>query len=157
ACVSLAILASNLESVEIDPRALPTAPIRLTMPPTGSVEVEIVRDGSIPVFVEHLQIGETSSLDANGLPAWTGGLRWPERIDEGRAEFDHVGLGLELYATTFERGFPQSVQRARGPTVAGERVKLRYDLGHGYPVVVFHVVDAERQPIPEKDFSVMIS
>jgi hypothetical protein len=155
ACAALDILANDLESVEIDPNALPKDPIRLTMPPTGSVEVETVEEGSTPILVEHLQLGNAAHLDSKGQPAWTGGQRWPDRIEPGRAEFAYVGLGLEIYATAPFPGFPPSSARAHGPRVPGEHVKMRYDLGHGYPVLVLHLVDEHRAALSNQDVQVL--
>jgi hypothetical protein len=156
-CVCLAVLARNLESVPLDPSALPTDPIRLTLPPTGSVEVVTVSEGSKPVFARDVQIGEASALDAHGLPGWSGGQYRADRIEDGHAEFAHVGLGLEIYATAFEPGFERSASRARGPQSAGERVEMVYDLGHAHPAIVIRLVDDKHAALPKLDLGMTFS
>jgi hypothetical protein len=145
ACVRLAVLARDLESVPIDPKALPDHPVRLLLPVTGSVEVEVVSEGS-PVFAQSLELLEASSMLNQGFDL-NARMFEPSMNDVGRAEFTHVGLGLDVCVMALENGYQPARVKAKGPQVAGERVKIVLDLGKANPALVARLVDDHSRPI----------
>jgi hypothetical protein len=97
----------------------PFAPVRLALPPTGSVEIELkTPEGRLWTRPFVVTLGARSR--ESRVVQWARG---------GRAFFEHVGLGLTLEGevdpeTEFE---PEEVRRD-GPRVAGERVVLNVTL-----------------------------
>jgi len=107
----------------------PDAPLRIVLPPTGSLEVDL---GAYP--------------DASGFRFMdAGGERWiRERVDRG-ATIPHVPLGIELRVEI--GGLQGSVSEViDGPSAAGEVVRWRPE-PPGSMVVRAQLVDADGDPL----------
>ncbi len=126
----------------LNPAALPSTPIRLTMPPTGSVEVSITNaDGSLASVEIPLMIVPKSDhvpvTPEGGTLAWVAELSGHAPAEgasapvfQGKAVFERVGLGQEL--ALLARRNPASATSStviHGPTKPGERVACDLVLG----------------------------
>ncbi len=118
----------------------PSAPVRLVLPPTGSVQV-LVEDAknpaSPPACSVTLQKAEKDSPPVNLGPNGPG-RSWPQipptvRARGGKAFFPFVGLDLELEARAFRLpfppgGLPEETQPAEGPGPAAPGASVTFRL-----------------------------
>lgn len=142
------VLAEPVEQ-RLDPDALPTAPIVLVVPATGSVELAVraLPGGPSP------EGGEAALLRLEdgqlARPAfWEPHRRWAQPIRDGVARFEHVGLGLELAAEA--RGLLSTAPTRRtlqGPLSAGEVRRVELVLGSDHPVLRIRLLDAKGEPL----------
>ena len=146
--VTVALAFAPPPYVRIDPRAPPPAPVRLVLPPSGSVHCHVVdesgrsvtdvesvllrvpRDGTHEYFVQD-EPGKFD--DARATPA------------AGTAVFPHVGIGLDLEVEVASAAGTRTTvtQRLRGPSRAGEVTQVDVTVGAARPVVVGRLVDAK--------------
>lgn len=150
-CAQIAILGRDLAFVPFELDALPAEPIRLVLPPTGSVEITLVDDSGKAVLARMIQLMEGTSVDTQGFPLQTTGPQLtPVRIDEGRVRYAHVGLDLDLVAFAFAPGYEPAGVHAVGPRQAGELVVIDIPFGTGHPVMVLRLVDEQRMPLADR-------
>jgi hypothetical protein len=113
--------------LRVDLGALTAEPVRLVLPPCGSVDVRLTGPRGEPLRVPNavLRARPDSPTDAGG--AWRSYA--PAVVDEGWARFPFVGLGLDLEAVA--PGNPEEIggpYAAHGPKRAGEHVVLAVEL-----------------------------
>lgn len=137
--LSLQIALADPFHREIDVDDLPTEPVVLRMPPTGEV---VVKADAPP--------GDTA---VTLRPA--GEAHDPRRGDrlghavfvDGVARFEHVGLGkrFDLEASS-SSGLKASKRDVLGPGAPGEKVEVALEFTATSPILVFRVVDEQREP-----------
>jgi hypothetical protein len=152
---SAAIVTPQREPVQqrLDLEHPPADPVRLVMPASGTVEVEVVRsDGAAAeegqlVFLSRPQ--HTAEDDDDFfIPGLPGFDSVAARVAGGRAVFGFVGLGLDLQATTVYGDAPESSRvRARGPERAGETALLRLVESLDYPVLAGRLLGPDSAPL----------
>ena len=134
-------------SVEREPR--PGEPVRLQLPPLGSVEVEaLAADGSALANGTQVTLRVQrpgAALDSPIFPrAFAPRVARPVR--SGRVVFERVPLGQEL-----ELSAEREPERARtvvtGPQHSGERVQATLRLGLEGALLVFRALDPAGKPI----------
>lgn len=152
-------LLGRVDLVELDPRALPDAPVRLVFPATGSVEVRVVGAPGLPPIEDD---AEVSLLQDEGRPDellsfWTRPDSVRGRVEDGVARFDFVPLGLDLIVEALPDGrrVPTRV-RGRGPDAAGRTATLTIAIGSDHPVLRVRLVDAEGAALAERGVRVRL-
>jgi len=103
-------------------------PIELVAPALGAVDVRLMEGGAESQSMASVRIGITEGLQTTLAreAALTG---FADRVAfEGRARFEHVGLGLELFARVAPEGREKTGREFPGPTRAGEVVACSLDL-----------------------------
>ena len=129
---------------------LPSDPIVLRMPATGTVVLNVTTPAGDPLFSSL-----TAELRVNG----EGGESWnrlsgrnPGRKRQGRGvvEFPFVGLGLWLQPHVWlpDDDFRWDGDLAAGPGQAGERVVVNVPLGAGFSVLTGRLVTIEGDAMP---------
>lgn len=117
------------------------------LPSGGALEV-VVRelDGSAAPEGSTLELRLVRDEDL--LNPVLSGHEWSAELRAGVARFPWVELGRtwELSALRPE-GTAPSRKRARGPSVAGESVRVEIELGADHPVVSFRAVDGDGKPL----------
>jgi len=69
--------------------------------------------------------------------------------EEGRASFEHVGLGMRLMLQAYCTGIQNPVEEEiEGPANSGDEVTVELTLGPAAPVVRGRLVDEEGHPLP---------
>jgi hypothetical protein len=133
------------------PAAPSSEPVRIVLPPTAVVEARLLRsDGT------RVESGARVSL------AWLarGSDRREGRIEvavaDGRARFEHVGLGLDLRLWGgLEGGLAQASELAlHGPARAGETLAVELALGREYPLLVGRLLDSGGDPAAGRSFDI---
>ena len=145
------IVSMDLVHAVLDPGNLPTEPIVLQLPPTGSVRVRVLdtdwelvnHDAS--VTLECIPDGE-----AKVVSRFSATRRRKVRLecDAGIAVFPHVEIGLELGGEA-KRGNSQVGSRAYGPGPlrVGQVANLDIPMGLDHPVVRFRPVRADGKSV----------
>ena len=124
----------------------PGTPVRLQLPPLGSVEVRVLDATGAPA--EDLGAAVDLQSPPTGERVPVSSLRAWSRADlvEGRVLFPRVGLNLELELSTWSQ-----TEAARtvvlGPRAAGERVTAVLRLVVEGTVLRFRALDPERAPL----------
>lgn len=132
-------------------RQPPTAPVRLSLPVTGAIDVRIRRlDGTpMPVQGGRIDLHVASEDDAARRVPFDLGARldWSP-LSSDRHRFAHVGLG-KFVAVVVEIPTESEpwVAWGRGPQRAGETVFLTAQPTHGAPRVRFRAVSEEEVPV----------
>jgi RNA polymerase sigma factor (sigma-70 family) len=134
--VGLAYYFPGSARVDIDLDALPKEPVRLTLPPTGRLIIDVVDDDGQPIDGETLVGLATIAprpFDEGPVPHQQ---QW-KRIHEGRAAFPHVGLNLAPVAwVCVTDGTREPARHAlKGPTKPGEEVRFTVTAGQRYRVL----------------------
>ncbi|HTF89651.1 MAG TPA: carboxypeptidase-like regulatory domain-containing protein [Planctomycetota bacterium] len=120
-------------------------PVRLTLPPFGSIAVRVhdADGGFLPVSLVELE-----SLDLSTRPAHQ--FR-PTSTATDRVVFDFVTLGCSLRVRAAER-WQQGEASGTGPATAGERVEFDIDLGRPELRLVARLVDEEMRALANCSF-----
>jgi hypothetical protein len=134
--------------VEVDRTELPSEPVELRLPPHGSVEVILdppanARDPgarSATVFLQEMGREE----DQPGYQTWS-----PRRLEDGRAVFPIVGLGLRFLAHAESPDVEVQPLEFGGPTSAGERIVVHLSPGAAKPRVVGRALLADGTPLAD--------
>jgi hypothetical protein len=123
---ALGIPMSSRVLLPLGEHALPTDPIVFQMPPTGRVVVEGPRQAGSTFRIRR---APHPWADALGGCVWSNYAPGSRRPHDGRAEFEHVEIGLEIQAQAVlpARQEPISVL-AHGPASAGESVTIRVEI-----------------------------
>lgn len=143
-----------------DPLAPPTEPIVLVLPATGIVEVEVYNLAGEPA--EGLRVALQRKMsdedrkrhiaDKGMVPQdWLGQQR--QKVVEGVAHFERVGLGLTLeYGADFENSGLIETASGPGPQRLGERVRFVLRQTASAPVITGRLITADGQPVAAFDF-----
>jgi hypothetical protein len=141
--VAVDLVAREPVSAEFEVDPWPSEPLRLRLPTTGSIAVELVDDAGTAFsgdFGVSFRIPFAADAQTRTLtPVF-------RRSMNGVARLEHVALGLvvDLEAMPYER--ERTNQRAvSGPTLVGEEVHMRIPLGEREPVLMGRLIDRDRQ------------
>ncbi len=146
AVVTFAFPTGGKAGVQIAPGPFPSQPVRLILPPTGSVVVHVkdgkgnaIRKGAFvslaPSFVSTLSLQDPESLE-------------PVPVRDGEALFPMVGLGLRLKVCAYLKGGLCPVTTiGKGPEFPGERIVFHLSFGNSNPVVTGLAVDPAGNPL----------
>ncbi|MBL8859802.1 MAG: carboxypeptidase regulatory-like domain-containing protein [Planctomycetes bacterium] len=143
-------------TVPIDIDALPTDPIRLVLPPCGSVLVQVHDSEGGPVLPIGLNMVEQKHLGPDGSLGWTTDSFEPALIELGRALYPFVEIGLDLYVDAMTLG-QVAHTTGPGPRVVGEQVVFDLDLGSSVPRLVGTLVDLKREPVANATLSYVLN
>ncbi|NOT32183.1 MAG: hypothetical protein HOP15_17185, partial [Planctomycetes bacterium] len=138
------------ENVEVLVEHEPPAgePVRLRLPPLGSVEVDVLSADGTPsgngmrVTLRLVKPGEREVSPF----AEAQQRRTSETIWSGHALFERVSLGHELELTA-ERGPERARIFVAGPQLSGERVQATLRLAHEVTLLRFRAMDREGQAV----------
>jgi len=133
----------------------PADPVRLVLPPWGSVVVTVIDSSSKPADVLDVSLALAGRLDARGGIGW--GMRTfaPESLRDGVAVFPFVELALELHAEAMGFG-PSATARGPGPRIQWERVDFTIGLGPALPVLTGRIVTESGEPIRRRFLQVSV-
>jgi len=131
--VAIGLPFASTVQAAFDPYDPPREPIVLVLPATGTVEVELLNAEGAP-YTDRLSVAlqrQMPTADRSRFGGGSGminqdylGLRW-ERVKDGVARFERVGLGLILECgSSFERSRELTSIIGFGPARAGETVRL---------------------------------
>jgi hypothetical protein len=137
-CVGLALLLPTAVELPLSPGALPRATLELVLPPTGSLDVELVGpDGGVLLVDALIEVALARAVPADADEAWrreylpdrTGNDQILAFARSGRLVLERVGPGLELeFEIAARGGYRVAYARAVGPRGASERATLRVTL-----------------------------
>ncbi len=134
--VGLVLHSEEPVEVALDPKALPSEPLELVLPPHGSVEVILDPPAGLPpgpieglcsVFLEEQR---TEERQGRNYQNWS-----PRLAENGRVSFPTVGLGLRFIANASSQSHEVQGQEFAGPTALGERVTVHLSLGESKPIL----------------------
>lgn len=129
--------------VPLDVATIPDAPVRVPIPSTGRLAVEVWRGGVIaPLEVSvHLRDVSESPLSRSGSPRTA-----PHQLGVGRVEFRPVGLGGRFRVQVAVEGLNLPPQEGPGPLHPGEAVTFRFEFDETEPILQARVVDETGLP-----------
>ncbi len=150
----------NKNSVRLDESNLAGNPVKMTLPPVGSVQVEVEgvskSGGGGGIWVSLFDPG------SGYRDGWNYGWEWfwnrenllnfSVPVSRGKAIFPFVGLGMKLTVFCVKQGVLK-VQRKEisGPTSPGEKVFVHIQSPAGDPVITMTIVDEKGRPLGERD------
>ena len=145
--------------LRLDPQTLPADTVVLELPPSGSVVAEVLDENGRPaddgVSVDlaiHREAGA-----ARFLPAGRPGMA-PEAVQDGRARFPWVGLGLDLVASARLPAHPAPTEtRFQGPSAPGEEVTVRVQAETGGVWLTGRILDPEGKPVRRERLRVTLA
>ena len=141
---------------QLEPPWAPGSPILLQLPATGEVEVVAQeRDGSPIERVEScsLALDAREQYDSSYLRA---GQMVANGVVGNTTLFRHVGLNLELHAAVLRQALSREFEVVgRGPTKAGERVRITVQPGPELALVQGRVLDPQGKPRAGADLAVI--
>jgi protocatechuate 3,4-dioxygenase beta subunit len=147
ACIDT--LVPSAAAVLVDPARIPDEPVRLVLPPTGSVVVHVHDSEGTQIQPLGSNLSLASHADKEGMLAWDAPSFEPERIEPGRLHYPFVEVGLELYADAID--YARSARTTGpGPSFAGEIVEFALDLGPPVSIVTGRLVDEYGKPLPDQ-------
>jgi hypothetical protein len=135
--------------VLLESESFPSEPVEPVLPATGSVSLELVDSNGAPCSVRtwaYLQPLTKSRTDPERAEC---GPRFGAWLDhESRARFPHVGLGLDLQASTDGTGIVKPASGfGKGPTKAGENVEIDLTVDATHAFFSGRLVDVAGQPV----------
>jgi len=145
----------------LDPDKLPREPIRVSLPPTGEVEIRLQELDKRPGSVEFAVSLREANLDSN-LSEWNLGQGSLPKSGElravavnGKVVFRNVCLGQKLVASAL-RNAPSQLQvlQITGPKRAGDRVRTPMVLGANGVTITARALDPDGQPIANAELRV---
>jgi hypothetical protein len=150
--VELGVPLAEPVEIELDPGASYDAPLRLALPPCGSVE--IVAPG---VARGSARLRKAPAADSRGGRMWSNYAATRVAIVDGRARFPYVGVGIpiEVEAACPELGQPMR-ERAAGPRAPRATSEHRFPGRETLPVIVGRLLDEELRPIAEAPIGLTI-
>lgn len=141
----LEILADAVPQLPIDLADPPRDPIRLVMPPCGSVTV-VARDSEgSPIRPESIALA-VEFRDKKGATVWNVAEFHPETLDGSRAEFPFVGVGTAIQAQVVHT-YAMMAFEARAPSFGGEHVVVTVDVGAPVVELTARLVDESGRPL----------
>lgn len=137
----------------IETAALPTTPIELVLPETGSVLVKIVDEvgqvlpvtGTFDLTASRAQADGAADLGRDGIVQ-----RVP--LVAGVARVADVGLGVHLQIEADLLGTGDASAEAEGPRTAGEEVVVSVPFPEDHTLLSGRIVDDQGRPIAERTF-----
>ena len=144
--VSLPIASARPIRWTLDASRVPEEPVRLVLPDTGTVAVELRDDGGAPVSAwVHVTPIRVPADDPSGRST---GSRVSVRTREGRAFFPFVEVGGDVLveADPDDRASPESKVIA-GPAKPGKTVTVKLTAGKPYPVLKGRILDPDGVPL----------
>ena len=153
--VVLSLPARELVEAPVDLDAPPEQELELCLPPTGSVEVVLVDERGAPWSGPAQVFAWISPTDVAELgDAWRGNVSYGRWTEDGRARFEHVGLGVELVLEVDRAGCADQIRGTPGPTVAGERLHFEFALDPPLPALTARLLDEQRRPLARAEVRV---
>ncbi|MCE9593762.1 MAG: hypothetical protein K8S98_06180 [Planctomycetes bacterium] len=157
--VGLAVALVKPISAPIEPQKLPTEPVRLVMPQTGSCEVRLL-DETGELSKDPFDVTLAASLPSTGDERER--RRGNERegatcydVRDGVAVFPFVELGAEVFASARREGhWTSHTARGMGPKRAGEKAEVTLRLGTDVTTLVARLVDSAGAPIARRQVEV---
>lgn len=135
-------------SARVDLRTPPTEPLKLVLPPCGSVVVGVREEGGrtahrYTVTLRGAPSREIIAPDSDAHRFET------DIVHDGAAHFPFVGLGLDVYpAASRTNDYVQ--MRRRGPRAAGEVVRVDLELAGNEPEVTGRFLTDAGEPLRER-------
>ena len=129
--------------VPLDVATIPDAPVRVPIPSTGRLAVEVWRGGVIaPLEVSvNLRDVSESPLSRSGSPPTA-----RHQVGAGRIEFRPVGLGGRFRVQVAVEGLNLPPQEGPGPLHPGEAVTFRFEFDETEPILQVRLVDETGLP-----------
>jgi len=147
ACLEIPLLGSVTAPVDL--RRPIATPIRLVLPPCGSVVVGVREDGGRTPQRFNVRLNcPASGASADSLDWRTLAFR-TDLVQDGAALFPFVGLGLDVYASASRSNDFVRVSRP-GPRAAGEVVRFDLELAGKEPEVTGRLLTDAREPLRER-------
>lgn len=146
----------------LDDRKLPQEPVTFTLPPTGTLAVEIVDEKGAPVTGDHYLTVATvaaGSPDAAFDEARSSrrGYEWFCYDDRSRYELHGVALGRRIRIEASDYRAKSSTATVDGPTRAGEAVSARIVFTPPKAIeIVATVVGPDGKPVADGDFTLLL-
>ncbi len=138
---SLGLASVGLQSLRVpfDPAAIPDEPLRLLLPPTGTVRL-VVQDGEGRPFAGQFQVG-LGWFEADGTHRYG---RSTATDPDGTVTIPWVPLGLRLRAVV---GVPHMAEEAAGPATPGQTVTIALAPGERDVVIRGRVLTETGAPL----------
>lgn len=152
----LATLASpwpDPPSVQLDPRSLPEAPVRLVVERGGRVVVRCLDERGEPLPVTGVHLTEVRPW-RDSIGRGTRPMRHGRLSVDGSATFDHVAPGLELMADANPGSHRRVEQVFLGPTLPGQEVAVTLRFLERNPEVRATLVDGDGAAIVQRPIDV---
>ncbi|MCC6407475.1 MAG: hypothetical protein IT453_09925, partial [Planctomycetes bacterium] len=157
--VGLAIAAVKPIGAAIDPTKLPTEPVRLVLPATGSCEVRLL-DERGELAADSFDVTLSAQLlgaDEEQRRRTDRGAATLTDVRGGVALFPFVELGVELVAAARRPGnWALQQERGRGPTRAGEKAELALRLGRDVVTFAGRALDLAGAPLADRELALRI-
>lgn len=145
------LIRSQPAQFEFTLATLPSAPVRLVVDDGGVVELSLIDSAGQPIQVlaeMRLQIDRERRGELP-LPMQEGWLQcWPSR--EGRARYEHVGLGLPLVASASAASLDFADRAFEGPKLAAKVVHATVTLRRAMSILRGRLLDVEGHPLGER-------
>lgn len=125
--VVLAFPHADPAPVAFDPDSLPVEPLRLVLPPCGSVILRL-SDPEGGALRERLPVTLSGYVAKDGVGSRVAGQACTIESEEGEARFPFVGLGLDLGLDVPGGAWTGGATRGPGPRRAGEMVRFELTL-----------------------------
>jgi hypothetical protein len=135
--------AGETPEADVDAQALPLQPVRLVLPPCGSVEVALRGPKGEPAHARAVTLADASGAGDGALDA---PLFSPTELVPGRALFPFVGLGLSVEVSANGGSKRAAKKRAPGPRAAGESVAVTIEFDEAPIWIVGRVLHPGDQP-----------
>ncbi len=147
ACVAaIALPLAERPTLEFEVTDLPSSPLELILPPTGSIEVVLDHPDISALAGAEVEL-ERVGFDRGTTPG-RGDLQCVAK--DGSALFEHVGLGFDLRVRATLQGSDEPISQvfkeARFP---GQRTVLRLSVASKEPVILIRILAPDGEPIRE--------
>jgi hypothetical protein len=119
---------------------LPAQPVKLVLPACGSVVVRMHDSEGHGISTEFLNLASSSELEEGGTISFGARAFEPSIIEQGRAVYPFVPIGLEICVDAFSHGLMAHAKGA-GPKISREQVTIDLDLGPARPVLTGRLLD----------------
>ncbi len=139
----------ELVFVPVDLEHPQSNPVRLVLPPCGSVVIAVRESNGKPATADSLFLGLADDVGEDGNIRW--GVRTfdAERFENGDAHYPFVGIGLDLQAAA-QRGLVYVRAAGFGPRTQGECVRFDLDLGEPQPTLTGRLVLESGEPLRDR-------
>lgn len=146
-----ALVRSQPAQFEFTLATVPSAPVRLVVDAGGVVELSLVdADGQPIEFAADMRLEiDRERAGELPLPMLEGWLQcWPSR--DGRARYEHVGLGLPLVALASAPALDFADHDFEGPKLAAEIVHATVALRNAASIVRGRLLDVEGRALSQR-------
>ena len=131
-------------------------PVRLVVPPTGSVRLDVLDEAGRPLdgdLVSILALPALAGTEINEAAWW----RMTARAQAGVVTLERVGLGLVLDLTLSSRDPLREARLGlRGPTREGQQVRAELSYAPPPAVLLAALVDPQGEPLAERRGSLLV-